>query len=322
MRKHLTLIAAVAATGMALTSCSLGSAPPGATAAKGSLTKLGSLKGVTITVGSKEFTEQLVLCEISALSLESAGAKVKRSCNMSGSNTVRTALLNGDVDLYWEYTGTGWIDYLKNTKPITDPQKQYQAVAQEDKAKNKVLWLSPAPANDTYAIATTQSKAAELKVNTLSDYARLAKTDPSKASFCGASEFFGRPDGWPGVEKAYGFTLPHSDIAQLAAGPIYNAIHKSSPCNFGEVFVTDGRIASMKLKVLEDNKQFFAVYNPAITIREQVADAHPQIAKIMAPVAKALDNTTLQTLNADVDVKGEDPEQVAKDWLQQKGFIG
>lgn len=321
MRNNLTLIAVVAAAGLALTACSFAAAP-GSSAAKGSLAKRGNLDGVKITVGSKEFTEQLVLCEITALSLESAGAKVNRSCNMSGSATVRQALVNGDVDLYWEYTGTGWIDYLKHTKPITDPKQQYEAVADADKAQNKVIWLPPAPANDTYAIATTTQKAAALKVSTLSDYARLAASDPAKASFCGASEFFGRGDGWPGVEKTYGFTLPQSQTAELAAGPVYNAIHKSSPCNFGEVFITDGRISALKLQVLKDDKKFFAVYNPAITIRQPVLTAHPQIARIMAPVSAALDNATLQKLNAEVDVSGETPQQVAKDWLEQKGFIG
>lgn len=322
MRKTLILPAAVAAAAtLTLTSCSLSSAP-GGNAAKGSLAKLSDLKGVSVTVGSKEFTEQLVLCEITALSLQSAGAKVKRACNISGSATVRQALTSGDIDMYWEYTGTGWIDYLKKTEPITDPQQQYEAVAREDKAQHQVVWLPPAPANDTYAIATTQAKAAALGVTTLSDYAKLANSDPAKASFCGASEFYGRGDGWPGVEKAYGFSLPKNRTAELAAGPVYNAIHKSSPCNFGEVFVTDGRIESMKLKVLQDDKHFFAVYNPALTLRESVNDAHPGIAKVMAPVSAALDDATLQKLNAEVDVDGMTPQQAAEQWLQHKGFIG
>ena len=321
MRKNPTLIAVTAALGLALASCSFGPAP-GGTASKGSLAKLGSLDGVEVSVGSKEFTEQLVLCEVTALALDSAGAKVQRSCNISGSATVRKALTSGDVDMYWDYTGTGWIDYLKHTQPITDPHRQYEALAQEDKAKNKVVWLPPAPANDTYAVATTPKQAAALKVDTLSRYAALARTDPAKASFCGASEFYGRGDGWPGVEKAYGFTLPQGNTAELAEGPIYNAIHKSSPCNFGEVFITDGRVAALKLQVLKDDKHFFAVYNPSLAVREQVADAHPQIARIMAPVSRALDDKTLQTLNAKVDVSGETAQKVAKDWMQQKGFIG
>ncbi|SDQ69573.1 glycine betaine ABC transporter substrate-binding protein [Thermostaphylospora chromogena] len=319
MRKTFTLAAATVITGLALASCTLGDTPGGVE--KGSLAGQGDLSGTTLTVGSKEFTEQLVLCEIAALALESAGAEVERSCGMSGSATVRQALLSGDIDLYWEYTGTGWITHLKQTQPITDPQQQYEAVAKADQEQNGVHWLEPAQANNTYAIATTEKKAAELGVNSISDYAQLATSDPAKASFCGASEFFGREDGWPGVQKAYDFTLPSNRTAELAVGAIYNSIAQGKPCAFGEVFVTDGRIAALNLKVLEDDKKFFAVYNPALTIGKHVADKQPALAAVMAPVTKALDNQTLRVLNAKVDVEGETPERVAEEWMREKGFI-
>jgi osmoprotectant transport system substrate-binding protein len=234
---------------------------------------------------------------------------------------VRAALGSGDIDAYWEYTGTGWITHLQQTENITDPQKLYQAVAAQDLEKNNITWLPAAPANNTYAVAVSKEKATELGVSTVSDYAELASTKPDQASFCGASEFFGRGDGWPGLQKSYGFTVPKSAVAELAAGPIYNSIDKAKPCNFGEVFATDGRVEALGLTVLEDDKKFFAVYNPALTVRKEVVDKYPKLSEVVAPVAAALDDATLRSLNAKVDVAGDTPEVVAKEWLQKKGFV-
>ncbi len=315
--------ARTAAAGVAIAllagGCSIGGTK---TASAGSLAKGTSLKGASFTVGGKEFTEQEVLCQITIQALRSAGATVNNKCGLSGSNTVRTALTSGQVDLYWEYTGTAWISYLQHTTPITDPTKQYQAVAQQDLAKNHIVWLKPAPFNNTYALAAKTTKAQQLGVKTLSDYAKLAKSNPAKASLCVASEFAGRSDGLPGLEKAYGFTEPTSNIATLAEGAIYNSISKSNPCNFGEVFTTDGRIKGLGLTPLTDDKHFFPVYNPAVTVRKSVIDAHPNLAKILAPIAQALDTPTMQDLNAQVDIQGKQPLDVAKAWLQSKGFIG
>jgi len=314
----LTLLAGACAT--TLTGCALGQSSGGDVQA-GSLGEQAPLKGATITVGGKEFTEQLVLCEISALSFESAGATVKRSCGLSGTNSARAALGSGDIDAYWEYTGTGWITHLQQTENITDPQKLYQAVAAQDLEKNNITWLPAAPANNTYAVAVSKEKATELGVSTVSDYAELASTKPDQASFCGASEFFGRGDGWPGLQKSYGFTVPKSAVAELAAGPIYNSIDKAKPCNFGEVFATDGRVEALGLTVLEDDKKFFAVYNPALNVRKEVVEQYPKLSEVVAPVAAALDDATLRALNAKVDVGGDTPEVVAKQWLQEKGFV-
>lgn len=294
----------------------------GTDAKAGSLAKGNSLDGVTLTVGSKEFTEQLVLCQITALALRSAGATVNEKCGLQGSNTTRAALTSGSIDMYWEYTGTAWINYLKETEPIGDPAGQYKAVAEQDLAKNKVKWLAAAPANNTYAIAVKTTTMRQLGVENLSDYAKLAKSDPSKASTCVASEFAGRSDGWPGLQKAYGFTLPKSSVATLAEGAIYDAIGKGKPCNFGEVATTDGRIKALGLTPVPDDKKFFPVYNPALTVRESVYKDNPAIEKIANPIAAALTDSVLQELNGEVDIKGKEASEVAETWLQSKGFIG
>ncbi len=318
-RRAARTAAAVLAIALLAGGCSIGTKK---TAKAGSLAENASLKGAAFTIGSKEFTEQEVLCQIAIQALRSASATVNEKCGLSGSNTVRSALTSGRIDLYWEYTGTAWISYLKHTTPITDPAKQYQAVAQEDLSKNQLTWLQPAPFNNTYALAVKSSVGQQLGVKTLSDYAKLAQSDPAKASLCVASEFVARNDGLPGLEKAYGFSEPASHIATLAEGAIYSSIGKSSPCNFGEVFTTDGRIKGLGLTALQDDKQFFPVYNPAVTVRKSVADANPNLAKVLDPISQALDTTTMQQLNTEVDIKGLQPDQVARTWLQSKGFIG
>jgi osmoprotectant transport system substrate-binding protein len=281
----------------------------------------GSLKGATLTVGSKEFTEQLILGKMTVLLLKDAGAQVKDQTGLVGSPVVRKALTSGKIDLYWEYTGTGWITFLKNTKPVPDATKQYEAVRDAD-AKNGITWLAPAPMNNTYAIATNQQHGQQLNVNTLSDYAALANRSPDQASICAAAEFLGRDDGFPGVEKTYGFKVPDNNVSELELGIVYNSVGKGNPCNFGEVFATDGRIQALKLKVLQDDKSFFPKYNAAPVVRTQVYDKYPQLKDIFAKVAPMLTNDQMIELNKRVDVDGEEPEDVAKDFLEDKGLIG
>ncbi|MGP3942343.1 glycine betaine ABC transporter substrate-binding protein [Streptomyces sp. 6N106] len=306
------MVTAASLLGLALTSgCALTSNGPGQGSGPADS---GPLKGATVNVASKSFTEQLLLCEITAQRLESQAANVKRTCGMSGSNAVRAALTGGSVDMYWEYTGTGWLA-LKQQGSTTDPQAVYEKVRDLDKAKNNVVWLPPAAANNTYALAMRTRTAKKLNVSTLSDYAELAAKDPASARFCGASEFFGRDDGWSGLKKAYGFSLPKSDVAELAEGPIYNAVAKGNPCSLGEVFATDGRISALGLTVLKDDKKYFTPYNLSLNVRGATLRKHPGIQTAMAPVARLLTTSVMQKLNARIDVDGKRPEEVAHQWL-------
>jgi osmoprotectant transport system substrate-binding protein len=310
MRKTLLAAVGLLCVSVLLTSCALTRSGP----YDSGPAKDGPLTGVNVNVASKSFTEQLILCEITAQRLAGQGATVDRTCGMSGSNAVRSALIGGAVDMYWEYTGTGWLA-LQQTATNTDPVALYEQLRAKDMADNDIVWLKPAEANNTYAVATTAATGKKLGVRTLSDYAKLVSTDPRAASFCGAAEFLGRDDGWPGVEKAYGFHLP--DVAQLAEGPIYNAVAQGNPCNFGEVFATDGRIAALGLTLLDDDKRFFLPYNLALVVRGPVLADHPQIQVAMDPVRALLTTAALQKLNAKVDVDGEDPQVVAAKWLKE-----
>ncbi|HVF15187.1 MAG TPA: glycine betaine ABC transporter substrate-binding protein [Acidimicrobiales bacterium] len=280
----------------------------------------GVLDGSSFKVGSKEFTEQLVLGQITIQVLEDAGADVSDETGLVGSDTVRGALISGDIDMYWEYTGTGWINHLENTAPVKGEREQYDAVAKDDLEKNGVTWLEPAPFNNTYALATSSENAGALGVSTLSDLAPLQQRTPDDFTLCAAAEFLARDDGLPGLEKAYGFSFA-GKVSELELGLVYASVDKGDPCKFGEVFATDGRIAALGLTVLKDDKQFFASYLPSLTVRRGV-DKIPDLETLFAPIAAALDTATMQKLNSQGDVDGEQPEDVARAFLSDKGLIG
>jgi osmoprotectant transport system substrate-binding protein len=280
----------------------------------------GGLDGASLAVGSKEFTEQLVLGKITTAVLENAGAKVNDQTGLAGSVAARKALESGEIDMYWEYTGTNWLTYLKETKPIPDSQAQYDAVKKAE-VKNDIELLDPAPANNTYAFAVRSEAAADLGVKTISDFKTLIQERPQDATLCVGEEFTSRDDGLPGVEKTYGFTFPPDGVTKLDEGIIYTQVDKGDKCNFGEVFITDGRIAANDLTVIEDDKSFFPKYNPALNVRKEALDKYPQLADLFNPIAAKLDNATLQKLNAQVDVDGIPEDEVAKQWLEDNGFL-
>ena len=277
------------------------------------------LKGAHLTVTSKEFTEQLILGAMMGIAFEAAGADVLDRTGIQGSIGAREAVKSGDADGMYEYTGTAWITYLGNSKPITDPLKQWQAVRDAD-LKNGITWLPPSALNNTYALAMNQANFKKYGTKTLSEVAALAKKDPGAVTVCVESEFANRADGLPGMEKAYGMNLPAKNITQMDTGIIYTQVKKGS-CTYGEVFTTDGRIKSMNLAVMADDKKFFPNYNAAPEINTKALKKWPAIAKVLDPVTKKLNNTVARTLNAKVDVDGEDPHQVALDWMKAEGLV-
>ncbi|MYT35116.1 glycine/betaine ABC transporter substrate-binding protein [Streptomyces sp. SID8356] len=278
------------------------------------------LKGATLTVTSKNFSENIILGQMTGLVFKAAGAEVIDRTNLPGSISAREAIINGDADAQWDYTGTGWITFLGHADPIADPEKQYEAVRDEDRG-NGVVWLPPAPLDNTYALAISKKNNAQYKLKTLSDVAALAKKDPSAVTICVENEFASRDDGLPGMEKKYGMKIPAGNIQKMDAGIIYTQVSESNSCLLGEVFTTDGRIKAMDLDVLEDDKHFFPNYNASPVIHLATFEKYPVIAELLAPLAEKLTTEVAQTLNAKVDVDGEDPHEVAKDWLVAEGFI-
>jgi osmoprotectant transport system substrate-binding protein len=310
---------AITSTISALIALGACSAPSGQVATGANVSD--ALAGASFTVGSKDFTESILLGQITMQMLKANGANVVDKTNIKGSVTTREALTSSQIDMYWEYTGTGWISYLKNTKPIADAQQQFDAVAKDDLAKNKIVWADRAPLNNTYAMAVKKNTADKLGTKSLSDLAALASSNPSAATFCIESEFSTRDDGLPGMLAAYGINVPKSNIKMLETGVIYSETAKGSTCNFGEVFATDGRITPLGLVVLADSKNFFPVYNAALTMREETSTKYPKVAQILAPIAAKLTTETMQQLNAQVDNKGLEPADVARTWLTNQGFL-
>ncbi|WP_211323208.1 glycine betaine ABC transporter substrate-binding protein [Amycolatopsis palatopharyngis] len=309
MRKLLTLATAGLAT-VALAGCGSGDASVGE----------GSLAGASFVVGAKDFSEQNILASLTAQLLAANGADAEPK-QITGSVNTRKALESGEVDLYWEYTGTGWITYLKHTKPIGDPEEQYLAVKKEDGSRNAIAWLEPADFNNTYALAVRREFAEEKDLASLSDLAALAKSDPQAVTVCVESEFAARDDGLSGLLKTYDIDVPRQQIKTLDTGVIYTETDKGGTCNFGEVFATDGRIANLDLTVLTDDKQFFPVYQGAPTLQQATLDKHPEITQILAPLSERLDTETMRRLNAQVDVDGLDADDVAEKWLEEEGLL-
>ncbi|MEV7034010.1 glycine betaine ABC transporter substrate-binding protein [Streptomyces sp. NPDC093272] len=277
------------------------------------------LKGAHLTVTSKEFTEQLILGAVMGIAFEAAGAEVLDRTGIQGSVGAREAVKSGQADGMYEYTGTAWITYLGHGHPITDPQQQWQAVHDADLG-NGLTWLPPSRLDNTYALAMNQANARKYGTRTLSDVAALSRSDPGAVTLCVEGEFANRADGLPGMEKAYGMSVPAKNITQMDTGIIYTQVRKGS-CTYGEVFTTDGRIRSMNLVLMRDDRKFFPNYNAAPVINTKALEKWPAIAAVLDPVTAKLDNTVAQTLNAKVDVAGEDPHQVALDWMKAEGFV-
>jgi osmoprotectant transport system substrate-binding protein len=275
-----------------------------------------SLKGVKVVVGSKDFTESIVLSKIVKQMILANGGTVVDKTNIKGSATTREAMLSGDIDMYWEYTGTAWLVYQKQTDVNIAPADLYKKVVAGDK-KNKVTWGPMTSFNDTYAWAITKANATKYGIKTYSD---LVKKLPAGSAWCVESEFQSRPDGWAGFKKAYSISDSNITTKVLDTGAIYQAT-KDGQCMVGEVFATDGRIGALGLMVPTEDISYFPPYNAALTMPDAVAKKYPQLVKALAPIAAKISNATMQNLNARVDVLGEDADTVAKSFLSASGLV-
>ena len=306
-----------------LAACSLptagGYVPTGQLA--GPIKDVKSMDGARLAVGSKNFSEQVLLGKMAIILLQSAGANVTDLTNIPGSAAARQAMLDDQIQVMWEYTGTGWITYLGHDKPIPNEKAQYVAVRDEDKKTNDLDWLPPAPMNNTYGFAITKKVYDKYKITKLS---QITKVPVADRTFCVESELINRPDGLKGMLEKYGAPLgkgvPRGNLRTFQTGAIYDATAKGS-CNFGEVFTTDGRILALNLKVLEDDRNFFPKYNVSLVVQNHTYQDYPQIKDLFAPVTAKLTNPVLLKLNAKIDVEGQEPAAVAYDWLKKEGFV-
>ncbi len=267
-----------------------------------------------ITVGSKDFTEQFILGEMYALTLEAAGFTVERKLNLGGTPVAHAGLLSGEIDLYPEYTGTGLLTVLK-LPTSSDPAEVYKTVAREYEAQFQLIWLDPAPMNNTQALAMTRTRAEELGITTLSDMAAKA----SQLVMIGPPEFQAREDGLPGLQAVYGnFRL--KEYKAVDPGLRYRGL-VNGEADVAVAFGTDGEIAAFDLVVLEDDKQLFPPYQVAPVVRQDTLQANPGIADALNALSPLLTNEVMQELNYEVSGNQREPADVARAFLVEAGIL-
>ncbi|WP_280470307.1 glycine betaine ABC transporter substrate-binding protein, partial [Nocardia brasiliensis] len=263
----------------------------------GSIQPVPELDGVRIIVGSKDFTEQNILGYLIEFAMSAAGAEVRDLTNIQGSNSLRDAQLHGQIDVAYDYTGTGWVNYLGKEQPIPDELGQFEAVRAADLDAHGMVWTAMAPMNNTYALVTSSATAQRTGVRTLSDYAKLVGSDPEAAATCVGTEFNVRQDGYPGMARKYDIDTGKVR-KQIVQDPIvYQAVADAKQCRFGSVAATDGRIPALDLVLLQDDRAFFPKYNAAVVIRPSKAHAHPHDAPNQGPISQSQTHQAHTQLN-------------------------
>jgi osmoprotectant transport system substrate-binding protein len=276
----------------------------------------GAAQAEEIVVGGKDFTEQLLLAEMTAQLLEAKGFDVDKRDGM-GSQVVRDAQVNGQIDVYWEYTGTSLVTYNKVTEPM-NAADTYAKVKELDAAQG-LTWLAPSAANNTYALAVRASDEKTDPIRTLSDLAK-AYNDGETLLMAVNAEFPRRPDGLPGLEETYGFETGRANLRAMDSGLTYQALEQDQ-VDVALVFATDGRIQAFDFRVLEDDKEFFPNYAIAAVVRSDTLEANPGLAEPLEAMAAKLDDATMQRLNAEVDVDKKEIDAVASAFLKENGLI-
>jgi osmoprotectant transport system substrate-binding protein len=270
----------------------------------------------TIVVGGKNFTEQLLLAEMTSQLLAANGFDVDKRDGM-GSQVVRDAQVNGQVDVYWEYTGTSLVTYNGIEEPM-NAADTYAKVKELDAAVG-LTWLDPSAANNTYALAVRAENERTDGVLTLSDLAASYNADAGLVMAVNA-EFPQRPDGLPGMQEAYGFETTRDDLRAMDSGLTYQALNENQ-VDIALVFATDGRIEAFNFRVLEDDKGFFPNYAIAPVVRTETLEANPGLADPLNAMSAQLTDAVMQRLNAEVDVNKKSIEEVAAAFLSDNGMI-
>ena len=278
------------------------------------VTGCGRVAEDTVTVGSKDFTEQFIVAEIMAQLIEGrTDLNVRRRTNLGGTMICHSAMIRGDIDLYAEYTGTALTSILGG-EVIADPRRVYEEVKQAYAREYNAVWLEPFGFNNTYAITVRDAFAEEHDARRVSDLEPMANA--LDAGF--TAEFAVREDGYPGLKEAYGFAF--RSTRDMDASLMYRAVAREQ-VDVISAFATDGRIAAYNLRVLEDDRGFFPPYYAAPVARADVLERYPHVAEILNALAGLIDNETMQRLNREVDEDGRDPVVVAREFLVAEELI-
>ncbi|WP_436892625.1 glycine betaine ABC transporter substrate-binding protein [Siccibacter turicensis] len=282
----------------------------------------GQAQAAPLVLATKSFTEQHILSAMTVQYLRKKGFEVQPKTNIA---TVisRNAMINKQVDMTWEYTGTSLIIFNHINERMT-PEESYQTVKRLD-ARLGLVWLNPADMNNTYAFAMQRKRAEAENITTMSQLVEkiehIRKTDPDNNWMMGLDlEFSGRSDGMKPLQKAYNMPLDRPQIRQMDPGLVYNAI-RDGFVEAGLVYATDGRVKGFDLKVLEDDKGFFPSYAVTPVVRKDTLDANPGLAEALNTLSGKLTNEAITTLNAKVDIDHQTPQQVARDFLRENGLL-
>jgi osmoprotectant transport system substrate-binding protein len=274
--------------------------------------------GSTITIGSKNFTEQYILGELYAQALEANGFTVEKRLNLGSEQIADRALQGGEIDMYPEYTGTALVATLKDSEPAPDtPEATYERArelySQRDPADTM---LTPADFNNSYGIVVNRDTAEEMNLQTLDD---LAEASP-ELRFASYSEFQNRDDGYPNLKENY----PAFDFEDTIIVNDLNLRYRGlaeDQADVGIGYLTDGQIASQDLAVMEDEKSIWPFYYPAPVVRSEVLEENPEMEQVLNDVSASLDLETMQQLNSAVDIEQQEPEEVARQHLEEAGLL-
>lgn len=277
----------------------------------------GDADNPTIIVGSKTFTEALLLGDMTYQYLDYLGYPVENMTGLGELAVVRPALESGEINCYWEYTGTVLINIMEEESSF-DEEQCFNDVKEWDE-KNGIVWLDYAPLNNTYAIMATKKAADQYNLKTTSDAVEAIK-DGTQLRFITSQEWVERPDGLQHFESVYGFTYPKELHSKAALNMGYEALNVDE-ADLGLAFTTDSRVKTYGLVILEDDKSAFPVYNPAPLFKEDIINAYPELPEQMKKLSSLMDNATIMDLNEQVDSGSKSVEEVASNFLKEKGLI-
>ncbi|RXE49331.1 glycine betaine ABC transporter substrate-binding protein OsmF [Chromohalobacter israelensis] len=278
-----------------------------------------------VRVSSKIDTEGALLGNMMVQLLEHADIPVEENLQLGPTNIVRSALLEDEIDLYPEYTGNGAFFTQTTDDPAwKQAEAGYEKIRAYDKQHNDLVWLTPAPANNTWAIALRRDIADEHDLSTMQDFAAWVR-DGGEVKLAGSAEFVESDAALPSFQRAYDFTLDQEQLLVLSGGntaaTIRAAANNTSGTNAAMVYGTDGAIAAADLKVMDDTQGVQMVYAPAPVIRQATLDAYPEIPELFGPLFEGLDRETLQTLNSRIQVDGMPASDVARDYLESQDLL-
>src|SRR5699024_10456246 len=271
-----------------------------------------------IKIGSKSFTEQYLFATMSSILLEEEGFDVKETTDL-GSTALRQALENKQVDITWDYVGTGLVTYL-GEDPVTDPKEAFDTLNEIDQAENDLIWTNLNEVDNTYTLMMREDHADELGIQSISDLANYINENPKELSIATNAEFSNRPDGLPGVEKTYDFEFLADNVREMETGLTYNAL-RDEEVDVAVGFATDGRIDAFGFVNLEDDQTFFPSYNAAAVMTLETYEDHPEIEEIFTPLSEVLTSEAMRAMNYEVDIEDRSVEEVAREFLLENGLI-